>query len=501
MQVVWFKRDLRVVDHRPLVQAIAAGPVCCLYIYEPDLLAGPHVDRSQLNFTNQCLTALADDLAARGGQLVTRVGSATSVLNELHHQLPITHIWSHEETGLLDSYSRDQAVAAWCRQHQVTWTELPQHGVVRRLRDRDGWSRRWATTMAAAPLPAPDAVPSVPGLHTDGIRAAEELIQRPSSVRSDQIGGTAHAAAILDDFLAQRGQRYQTEMSSPVTAGEACSRISPYLAYGAISMRMVHHATEQARAGIKGERSDDAKDWRKSYASFAKRLRWHCHFMQKLEDQPDLEQHSIHRGYDGLRENDFCPTRFDAWTKGETGYPMVDACMRAVAATGWLNFRMRAMVVSFASYHLWLDWRPTGQWLGRHFLDFEPGIHYSQFQMQSGVTGINTLRIYSPTKQVADHDPTGVFIRQWVPELAEIPDEFLAEPWSMPPLLQQSYGLTIGEQYPLPLVDHKEAVALARQRITERRRQPEVRTEAAEVVKKHGSRRRPTRRKTAPKQA
>ncbi|MFY8085998.1 MAG: FAD-binding domain-containing protein, partial [Rubrivivax sp.] len=126
--------------------------------------------------------------------------------------------------------------------------------------------------------------------------------------------------------------------------------------------------------------------------------------MQKLEDEPDIEWRNFARSADGLREGG--PEdrqRLQAWCSGMTGYPMFDACMRQLCATGWLNFRMRAMLVSFAAYHLWLHWRSPGLHLARQFLDVEPGIHWSQMQMQSGTTGINTLRIYSPAKQAAEH--------------------------------------------------------------------------------------------------
>ena len=216
--------------------------------------------------------------------------------------------------------------------------------------------------------------------------------------------------------------------------------------------------------------------------------------MQKLEDEPRLEHENLARAMDGLREADFDEHKLEAWCNGRTGYPMVDACMRALLATGWVNFRMRAMLVSFASYDLFLHWRRPGLHLARHFLDYEAGIHWSQMQMQSGTTGINTLRIYSPTKQLIDHDPEGVFVRHWVPELARVPKAFLAEPWTMPRETQREAGCAIGVDYPAPIVDHAAAIASARQRLSALRGTREARAEAQAIVKKHGSRKKPAKR-------
>jgi deoxyribodipyrimidine photo-lyase len=222
--------------------------------------------------------------------------------------------------------------------------------------------------------------------------------------------------------------------------------------------------------------------------AFVGRLHWHCHFMQKLEDQPSLELENQHRAYDGLREGTFDRHRYDAWAAGETGFPFVDACMRALASGGWINFRMRAMLASFSAYHLWLHWREPALHLARLFVDYEPGIHYPQMQMQSGTTGINTARIYNPVKQSKDHDPDGRFIRRFVPELGRLPDQFVHEPWTMPETLQRDVGCKIGRDYPPPLVDHVAAARAARERIYAVRRGAAYRAEADAIQQRHGSR-------------
>ncbi len=205
--------------------------------------------------------------------------------------------------------------------------------------------------------------------------------------------------------------------------------------------------------------------------------------MQKLEDEPRLEFENLHPAYDGLRPAEPDAIRFEAWAKGETGLPFVDACMRALIATGWMNFRMRAMLMAVASYHLWLDWRKPGEHLARLFTDYEPGIHWPQVQMQSGTTGINTVRIYNPVKQGHDQDPDGRFVRRWLPELAEVPDRFLQEPWKW-----DEADRILGKAYPHPIVDHLAAAKEARQRVWGARRGTEFREEAQRIQDKHGSR-------------
>ncbi|MDX2265287.1 MAG: deoxyribodipyrimidine photo-lyase [Hyphomicrobiales bacterium] len=477
-QIVWFKRDLRVHDHAPLAQAAARGPIIPLYIAEPGLWREPDASGRQWAFIAEALAGLGRDLAALGAPLVVRTGDAVEVLESLRAQFGVTRLWSHEETGNGWTFARDKAVAAWARGSGVEWREERQTGVIRRLKDRDGWAKKWDAFMAA---PASSAPARIEGVDIDpgAIPAARDLGLADDSCPGRQAGGREAGLAELRSFLAGRGRDYRRGMSSPVTGFEQCSRLSPYLAFGAVSMRETAQATWARLRELKTEKSPDAKPLRASLVSFSGRLHWHCHFMQKLEDAPRIEFENMHRAYDGMREA-LDAARLAAWAEGRTGFPFVDACMRALVATGWMNFRMRAMLMAFASYHLWLPWRATGLYLARVFTDYEPGIHWSQTQMQSGTTGINTVRVYNPVKQGYDQDPTGAFVRRWVPELAALPDAFIHEPWK--------WDGAARLDYPPPIVDHVSAAKEAQSRIYGARRSREFYAEADAIQEKHGSR-------------
>lgn len=454
--LVWFKRDLRLRDHAPLAAAAAAERALAVFVIEPDWLQSPEFDGQHLDHTLAALAELRAALAVRGLPLLVRVGEVCAVFDALRARFGVKRLVSHEETGPGWTYARDRAVGVWCRARGVEWQEFPQTGVVRRLRTRSGWAARWARRMNAPEVAVPAGWRGV-AVDLDDLPTPVALGVAPHG-RPLPPAGEAAAWAELNDFVRGRARGYRRALSSPLTAERGCSRLSAHLAFGTLSLRCVHQATEAAIA-----RTDD-RALAYGLRGFAGRLRWHCHFMQKLEDEPAIEFRNFARVCDGLRENDFDRERFEAWCAGRTGFPMVDACMRSLKATGWLNFRMRAMLVSFASHHLWLHWRETGLFLARQFLDFEAGIHWSQMQMQSGTTGINTLRIYSPSKQAADHDPDGRFVRRWVPEFGT-------------------------PAYPPPIVDERAAVAFAKERLYAMRRTPEARAEADAVQAKHGSRR------------
>lgn len=479
--IVWFKRDLRVWDHAPLIAAAAEGAVLPVFIVEPEFWSLPDASARHWSFVSECLRDLQEELAKLGQPLLIRLGNAVTVLHVLAQTYNITALFSHEETGNRSTYARDQKVRLWCRDQGIVWHEIAQHGVQRRLVSRDGWARAWDRQMAE-PLCTPPHLTPVKTSDLGVIPTEKDLSLFPDPCHERQQGGRAQAWSTLSSFLTKRGEHYRKDMSNPLKGATSCSRISPYLAWGCLSMREASHAAKDRRQtlrteGIKGS-------WNGALSSFTGRLHWHCHFIQKLEDDPSLEYENLHKSYNTLRPKLPDQTRLTAWAKGETGLPFVDACMRSLIATGWLNFRMRAMLMAVASYHLWLDWRATGEHLARCFTDYEPGIHWPQVQMQSGTTGINTIRIYNPVKQGYDQDPTGAFTRRWVPELTDVEDKFLQEPWK-----SDAAGRILGARYPMPIIDHLRAAKEAREKIWAVRQGADFKTKAKVISDRHGSRR------------
>lgn len=480
--LVWFKRDLRCVDHAALTAAAQLGPVRCIYVVEPMLWLQPDVALQHFEFIRESLLEVNAELRLQGGGLEIHYGELSEVLSRLWQEAPFASIHSHQETGNQFTYTRDQQVAAWCKDRQLPWTQYSQFGVVRGLKNRDAWQSAWEKHMALSIQPLPRL------RFWSGHTAREWAMPAPGHLQHNpplrQRGGRSLATSTLQSFLQARSMGYRGGISSPLSAPDACSRLSVYLTWGCISMREVVQSTRMQLKSIPPQ----ASRHRAGLTGFMSRLYWHCHFIQKLESEPEIEWRNMHRGYDNLREQEFSQAHFEALKNAQTGWPMVDACVTMLRETGWLNFRMRAMLVSTAAYPLWLHWRPVGEWLATQFLDYEPGIHWSQLQMQSGTTGINLTRVYNPIKQAQDHDVHGRFVRKWLPTMRQVPDTWLFEPWRMTQDVASNAGLLLGTDIIEPIVDLSQATRTAKERLHGRRNQPSVRAAKKSIIEKHASR-------------
>lgn len=478
-KIVWFRYDLRLEDNQAFIEATKNGNVLPIFIFDKNYYKLDTSSSFHLKFCEDSLKELNHSLKnLYNSKINIYYGDTTEILKNISKKFNISEIYSHHVFKNNYLSKIDGKISKFFKECNIQWYLFNQFGIQLGKRDRYRWSYNWNKFINQPVLEKrvncnfiidPD--------HNKNCAISTNFIDD----KLIQEGGRKNALKLLNSFLDYRSDNYQKEMSSPITGEKSCSRLSPYITYGNISLKEIYRATKQKL------NEDISIVKKKSLIAFKSRLAWHCHFIQKLYDEPEIEFKNLNSAFDGLREDDFNSHYYEAWKNGNTGYPFIDACMRYLKVNGWINFRMRAMLVSFASYQLWLDWKKTSKHMAKLFTDYEPGIHYSQFQMQSGTTGINSIRIYNPIKQSIDQDPDGNFIRKWVPELKNVQGKLIHEPWKMTYIDQKSISIELGKNYPLPIIENNKATKIAKDKIWKVKKSKEAKLLSSQILIKHAS--------------
>ena len=469
LDIVWFKRDLRTLDNISLeIAANSSNPVLFIYLFEPTVMNYPDYDSRHLRFIYESLLDIEKKFKSYSLKLNLLKCEAQEFFEEISKKYNVNQVLSYQEIGNNLTFERDMYLLDFFKKNNIKWIQHKTNGVIRGLKSRKDWKKKWVDEMNSK-ISLSD-LNLIDKTEVDIPKKIKSYSLNINNDKNFQPGGETYAWMYINSFLKERHKGYTKNISNPINSRTSCSRLSPYITYGNVSSKQVYQFFSKSK--------------NRDIRSFLSRLQWRCHFMQKFDDEPSMEFDNINTAYNSIR-NEYNKDIISKWKEGKTGIPIIDACMRCLDKTGYLNFRMRAMIVSFAAFNLWQNWKNFSHFLARKFLDYEPGIHYSQIQMQSAVTGINTVRIYNPIKNSVLLDPDGQFIKKWVSELKFIPKEYIHEPWKMTKIEQEMYNFSINENYFSPIIDIEKSRKSASEKIWEIRKGSKSKIYANKIIKKH----------------
>jgi deoxyribodipyrimidine photo-lyase len=463
--IVWFRDDLRLSDHPALHAAANTGaPVICLYVFDEDRPAPQPSGARPLGgaarwWLAQSLRALQKSLEAIGSALVLQRGPAAKAITELARQTDAAGVCWNEIAHAPHQAIADR-VAAALEEIGVAAQTFPGGLLVapENIRNKDGrglrvftpfWRRLLRLGDPPKPLPAPKALNSVAEIDSDRLESWRLEPRHPDwagGLRETWTPGEASAQARLRQFLKSGAAGYSAARDRPDR--DSTSGLSPHLRFGEISPRQIWHAARFAAA----EHPKLAGDIDK----FLSELGWREFCQHLLFDVPDLAERNLQPSFDAF------PWHSDgralsAWQRGQTGYPIVDAGMRQLWRTGVMHNRVRMVAASFLVKHLLIDWRHGERWFWDTLVDADPGSNPANWQWVagSGADAAPYFRIFNPILQGEKFDPDGVYVRRWVPELAELPAKLIHQPWTATPLELAGAGVTLGKTYPEPIIEHK----------------------------------------------
>ena len=445
--IIWHRRRLRLSDHAAVAYATENyDTVMPLFVFDPAFYGedGLACD-SRIAFLHDSLQSLEQLYTAVGGDLIYRHGDPVELLQRLSKQG--WEVIATADPTARHGYQRDQKLS-----DKGIVNFVSGDGLVR----SDGWSRRNWEAEVEEWFTAEQRKPNINDINFEqldeqvSVDEIEEKYAITPQKTNRPVGGRQAAVETLQSF-ARQIRSYPKNISAPSDARTGTSQLSPYLRFGCLSLREVYQYVMEHCPDCTGR------------DMFISRLFWNRHYLQKLVDWPGWTERAANPVMEDLRSENYNSEYVRAWKYGETGYPMVDASMRCLRETGWLNFRMRAMCVSFFTDILQQPWKIGADYFHYHLIDSDPGINYTQWQYQAGTVGTDLMRIYNPIKQVEDNDPEGEFIKQYIPELQDFPVGYLERPERAPEQTQQEANCIIGKDYPEPVVEFAQARERAHQ--------------------------------------
>lgn len=451
--IVWFRDDLRLGDHPALNAAIhRGGPLILLYIREKDAARKP--GGAKRVWLHHSLQALKSDIEDRGGALILRTGLAADVIDALIEDSGARAVFWNRRYHEPDR-DRDAAIKEALTERDVAVESFKANLLVEpwEVRTKAGtpykvftpfWRAAKDGMEVSDPLPAPKKLECVDKVLSAALDDWGLLPTQPdwgSKMLNHHTPGEAGAIARLTDFLDGPIEDYAQGRDRPDKA--LTSKLSPHLAHGEISPRQIW---------------DACKDNEVTSRKFLSEIGWREFSYTLLFYNPDLATENFADGYEAM-EWDHDDQAFEAWTKGQTGYPFVDAGMRQLWATGWMHNRVRMVVASFLIKHLMIDWRDGEDWFWDCLLEADLASNAASWQWVAG-TGADAapyFRVFNPFGQGEKFDPNGDYVRQWVPELKDLPNKYIQQPWTAPDKVLNAAGIELDRDYPEPIVDHKQA--------------------------------------------
>jgi deoxyribodipyrimidine photo-lyase len=443
----WIRRDLRLTDNPALRTALESGlPVLPLFILDPALLALKAKKRQAFLFNSLC--QLSIDLGNRGSRLILRHGPPIVVLKQITSEAQATVIFAEEDYTPY-ARQRDHAIASILPLELVMGVSIHHPAVIHKT---DGSPYTVFTPFSKAwkklPMPGlhiwqpPQRLPAPPALDSESIPETAPVPGFPA--------GQAKAQRRLNTFINEYVDGYTNDRNRLDLNGT--SALSPYFRFGMLS---AHQVWATAREALEQAQSSEG---RRGIETWINELIWREFYNAILYHFPNVLKQAFRPAMRNIQWRN-APHELEAWQSGHTGYPVVDAAMRQLLHTGWMHNRGRMIVASFLVKDLLINWQEGERWFMQQLVDGDPAANNGGWQWTAGVgtDAAPYFRIFNPILQSKKFDPQGAYIRRWVPELAQVPDKYIHEPWSMPPEVQQTSNCQIGQDYPLPIVDHKQA--------------------------------------------